>query len=92
MTPHIGSDLALSSKLNLESWFDLMRQYIPQSPIANLIGIPAISVPVALGPEGLPLGMQFFGVMGAESKLLDIAHQLETVIPWRNRRPAVFAS
>lgn len=91
MTPHIGSDLALSSKLDLESWCDLMRKYVPQSPIANLIGIPAISVPVALGPEGLPLGMQFFGAMGTEAKLLDIAHQLETAAPWLDRRPVVFA-
>jgi amidase len=91
MTPHIGSELALSSKLNLESWCDSMRRYVPQSPIANLIGIPAISVPVASGPAGLPLGMQFFGAMGTESKLLDIAHQLEVATPWRDRRPAVFA-
>ncbi len=91
MTPHIGSDLASSSKLDLEPWFDLMRKYIPQSPIANLIGIPAISVPIALGPAGLPLGMQFFGAMGTESKLLDMANQLEIAAPWKDRRPAVFA-
>lgn len=91
MTPRIGSDLTLSSKLSLESWCDVMRKYVPQSPIANVTGIPAISVPVALGPQGLPLGMQFFSAMGMESTLLDIAHQLETATPWIKRRPAVFA-
>ncbi|MBV1921759.1 MAG: hypothetical protein KUG73_13860 [Pseudomonadales bacterium] len=91
-TPLIGSDLTLSSNLNFESWFDLMRTYIPQAPIANVTGIPAISVPVASWKNGLPLGMQFFGAMGAESILLDIARQLEIVQPWKNERPNIFAA
>ncbi len=92
ITPPIGSDLTSSSNLNLDSWFELMRKYIPQTPIANLTGIPAISVPVASWQNGLPLGMQFFGAMGADASLLDIARQLEIAQPWKNRRPNIFAT
>ncbi|OUS31862.1 hypothetical protein A9Q99_01845 [Gammaproteobacteria bacterium 45_16_T64] len=91
ITPFIGSDLALSSDLPLCEWFELLRGYVPQSPIANATGIPAISVPVASWGNGLPLGMQFFGAMGAESTLLDIARQLEVATPWVHRRPIVFS-
>ena len=92
ITPTIGSDLASSSKLDLDSWFELMRKYIPQTPVANVTGIPAISVPVASWKNGLPLGMQFFGAMGEDAKLLDIARQLEIAQPWKNRRPDIFAA
>ena len=92
MTPSINSDLTSSSNLTLESWFELMRKYIPQTPIANVTGIPAISVPVAFWQNGLPLGMQFFGAMGADATLLDIARQLEIAQPWKNKRPNIFAA
>ncbi len=92
ITPPIGSDLTSSSNLNLDAWFELMRKYIPQTPIANLTGIPAISVPVASWQNGLPLGMQFFGAIGADVTLLDIARQLEIAQPWKNRRPDIFAT
>ncbi|OUR89354.1 hypothetical protein A9Q81_22095 [Gammaproteobacteria bacterium 42_54_T18] len=92
ITPPIGSDLTSSSNLNLESWFELMRKYIPQTPIANLTGIPAISVPVASWKNDLPLGMQFFGAMGSDAALLDIARQLEIAQPWKSKRPNIFAA
>ncbi len=91
-TPFINSNLTSNSNLKLESWFDLMRKYIPQAPIANVTGIPAISVPVASWKNGLPLGMQFFGAMGSDAALLDIAQQLEIAQPWINKRPDIFAA
>lgn len=90
-TPKVGGDLASNGKLDLKSWCELTREHVPFTPIANMTGIPAISVPVAEGPDRLPLGMHFFGAMGMESKLLDIAQQLEIAVPWKNRRPTIFA-
>ena len=44
---------------------------------ANLAGLPAISVPCGLTPEGLPVGLQIIGSVTDEAILLRIAHALE---------------
>ena len=45
--------------------------------LANLTGIPAISVPVGLSPEGLPMGLQLKAAWGRDELLLDAAEALE---------------
>jgi Asp-tRNA(Asn)/Glu-tRNA(Gln) amidotransferase A subunit family amidase len=45
--------------------------------LANLTGIPAISVPVGLGSEGLPIGLQLQAAWGHDGLLLDAAEALE---------------
>jgi Asp-tRNA(Asn)/Glu-tRNA(Gln) amidotransferase A subunit family amidase len=47
------------------------------SALANLTGVPAISMPVGLGAEGLPLGLQLQAAWGRDSLLLDAAEALE---------------
>lgn len=44
---------------------------------AAAAGIPAISIPVGLSSEGLPIGMQFMGRHFDETSLISIAYQLE---------------
>jgi aspartyl-tRNA(Asn)/glutamyl-tRNA(Gln) amidotransferase subunit A len=43
----------------------------------NLAGLPGISVPAGLDPQGLPLGLQLIGRPWAEGELLNTAHALE---------------
>ncbi len=43
----------------------------------NLAGLPGISVPAGLDPQGLPLGLQLVGRPWAEGDLLNAAHVLE---------------
>jgi len=45
--------------------------------LANLTGIPAISMPVGLSGEGLPLALQLQAAWGADELLLDAAEALE---------------
>ena len=47
---------------------------------ANLAGLPAISIPATSGDDGLPIGIQLVGPKLAESRLLQIAHGVETVL------------
>ena len=47
-----------------------------QGILANLTGIPGISVPVGLD-AGLPVGLQLLGAWGADALLLDAAEALE---------------
>ena len=48
-----------------------------QGGLANLAGVPAISVPVGLSSEGLPIGLQLIAPWGRDELLLDAAEALE---------------
>ena len=50
---------------------------IRQSCLANLSGVPSISIPVGLSASGLPVGLQLIAPWGNESRLLDAAEHLE---------------
>jgi len=63
-------------------------QYVPFTQLANLTGVPAMTVPLHWTAAGLPLGVQFVARMGDEARLLQLAHQLETAQPWFDRLPA----
>ncbi len=52
------------------------RANVGHGAVANLAGIPGISVPVGLS-EGLPAGLQLLGAWGSDAMLLDAAEALE---------------
>lgn len=62
------------------------------TPLFNSTGTPAISLPLGQSSQGLPIGVQLAGPMNSESMLLRVAAQLETAMPWADRRPGVHAS
>ncbi|GAA4740932.1 amidase [Gordonia alkaliphila] len=62
--------------------------WVPYTQMANLTGRPAINVPVYWADDGLPLGVQFNGRLGADGALLQLAAQLEAARPWIDRFPA----
>ncbi|WP_186382709.1 amidase family protein [Amycolatopsis rhizosphaerae] len=48
----------------------------------NLAGYPAMTVPAARHPSGLPIGIQLVTTPGGEARLLAVAAQLERLNPW----------
>ncbi len=54
----------------------------------NITGQPAISVPVAMAPSGLPVGVQLVAGPWEEPLLLAVAAQLEEMVGWGDRRPS----
>jgi amidase len=62
-------------------------EFIPWTPIFNVTGQPAMSVPIGWSPEGLPIGMQFVGRFADEGTLFSLAGQLEQARPWKDKRP-----
>jgi amidase len=61
------------------------------SPLANVTGQPAMTVPLHWNGAGLPIGSQLVGRFGAEATLFRVAAQLEAARPWRDRRPPIHA-
>jgi amidase len=60
---------------------------VPFTQLANVTGVPAMSVPLCTFPNGLPLGIHFLADHGGEGRLLSLAGQLERAAPWHARRP-----
>jgi aspartyl-tRNA(Asn)/glutamyl-tRNA(Gln) amidotransferase subunit A len=46
----------------------------------TLLGVPAITIPTALAPNGLPLGMQLVAPYGEDARLLAVAHWCEQAV------------
>ncbi|MGD9330955.1 MAG: amidase [Desulfobacterales bacterium] len=67
----------------------LMRT--PFTFLANLTGLPAMSVPLHWSAEGLPWGLHFVAPFGKEDLLFRLAAQLETARPWAAKKPPVWA-
>jgi len=65
--------------------------FTPFTPIFNATGVPAISLPLFQGDDGLPLGVQLVGRPADEATLIALASQLEGALPWAERRPTVGA-
>jgi amidase len=65
--------------------------FAPFTPLCNMTGQPAMSVPLHWNSEGLPIGVHFIGRFGDEATLFRLAGQMEQARPWVSRRPRVSA-
>ncbi len=53
----------------------------------NAAGLPAVSVPTAPTPNGMPIGLQLIGPYGADDVVLTLAQAYEAHNPWSDRWP-----
>jgi aspartyl-tRNA(Asn)/glutamyl-tRNA(Gln) amidotransferase subunit A len=79
--PRIGQDNILLKGATHPTRALLLRLNRP----ANLVGVPAISVPCGLTKSGLPVGLQMIAARTGEPLLLEIAHNFETACSFTER-------
>ncbi|HEU5207164.1 MAG TPA: amidase family protein [Gaiellaceae bacterium] len=64
-------------------------EFTPFTSIANLTGLPAMSLPLYWTEDGIPIGIQAIGPPAGDALLLSLAAEIETARPWGDRRPVV---
>ena len=81
MSPVLAHKTPLLGHLSPAQPFDELLakliDYVSFTPLHNVGGAPAISLPLAQTAEGLPLGVMFSAPVGGEKVLLELALQLE---------------
>ena len=76
---HLGPEVEFHTHL-----VRLLR-YSSFTPLQNISGSPAISLPLGRSATGLPVGVQFAAPFGHEGRLLSLAYELEAAAPWPTR-------
>lgn len=57
--------------------------------LANVVGIPALTVPCGFSDAGLPVGLQLYGRPFGEAALFRVAHSYESATDWHTRHPEI---
>lgn len=81
----------IDSRDELEILSEHTYEFMPYTPLFNVTGQPAMSVPLYWNDDGLPIGMQFVGRYGDEATLFRLASQLEEAEPWSDHIPSICA-
>ena len=64
-------------------------EFCPFASLANLTGTPAITLPLGMSRDGLPIGIMAQGRFASEMLLLQLAAEVEAAAPWKDRRPPI---
>ena len=59
-----------------------LAELIPFTPVQNVSGAPAITLPMGRCREGLPIGVQFATAYGQDRRLIELSFEIEEARPW----------
>lgn len=80
-TPALGY---LSPQQDFDQLLKRLLEYVSFTPINNITGSPAISLPIGRSTQGLPIGVHLAAAEGQDRRLLELAYQLEAAQPWQH--------
>ncbi len=86
--PKLG---VLRGDVPFETLSNRCNAYVAYTPIHNVAGTPAVSIPFAWTKDGLPIGVQLSAGLGKEATLLRLAYAFEEAHPWADKRPPIAA-
>lgn len=69
-----------------------LRRLVPFTsftPLENVTGAPAISLPLGRSAAGLPIGIQVSAPFGHERRLLELSYEMEAAAPWPRVTPVL---
>ncbi|WP_394762619.1 amidase [Phenylobacterium sp.] len=93
LSPVLSSGPPLLGEVGPSVAFDTLiarlTEYVGYTPIHNIAGAPAMSVPLYWTQDGLPIGTMFAARAGNERMLFELAYELEAASPWAHRIPPV---
>lgn len=77
----------LAPNLPFDEHLAHLRNYMTFTPLHNVAGTPAISLPAGRSAAGLPIGVQLAALPGEERLLLEVAFEVEQLRPWQRLAP-----
>ena len=79
--------IGLNTGRSMAEWGREVGTFTAFAGIANGTGQPAMSLPLGMSADGLPIGIMATGRYGEEGLLFRLAGQVERAAPWIGRRP-----
>jgi amidase len=80
----------LAPTVDFKTLSERRMHYVVYTQIHNVAGTPAMSTPLGMSRDGLPIGSQFAAAKGREDLLYALAYELEAARPWTTRTPKVW--
>ncbi len=77
-TPRVG----YLEPTDYQQVIDRLTDWVAFTPLHNVTGEPAISLPLTQSADGMPVGMMLSADLGQEARLLELAYELEEASPW----------
>jgi amidase len=74
-----------------EEVFETLRPIASFTPYQNASGAPALSLPVGVGGNNLPMSVHVAAPFGMERRLLEVAYEFEHAAPWASTYPLLAA-
>lgn len=87
-TPRIGH---LDPTADYQQIIDRLADWVSFTPLQNVTGEPAISLPLGETDSGMPVGMMLSAPTGHDRRLLELAYELEAAKPFPKIQAAVRA-
>ena len=78
-TPEVGY---LDADLPYEAHLERVSGWVTFTPLQNIAGSPAVSLPTGQAPDGMPIGVHLSARIGHDSLLLELASEYEAAHPF----------